>query len=262
MAKNKELSKDTRDKIVQLHTSGKAYGEIANQLGEKRSTTGAIIRKTKKLNMTVNLNWSGAPCKISPHGVSMILKKVRNQPRTTRQDLVNDLKSLDHRFQGISENLAVRPGRPNGATPALDLHMQWIYLRDDHSSTSIFELKTPTSCLPPTNPKKRGAPWKISTRGVLMILRKVRNQPRTTQQDLAQKVRLFKPAHVKARLKFANDHLDDTEESWEKVLWSDETKKELFGHNSINLVWRKTNDELHPKNTIPTVKHGGGSIML
>jgi len=29
----------------------------------------------------------------------------------------------------------------------------------------------------------------------------------------------------------------------------------LFGHNSTNHVWRKKNDEYHPKNTIPTVKH-------
>ncbi|CAM4680324.1 unnamed protein product [Leuciscus chuanchicus] len=79
---------------------------------------------------------------------------------------------------------------------------------------------------------------------------------------MARKVPLLKPAHVKARLKFANDHLDDPEESWEKVMWSDETKIELFGHNSTKRVWRKKNDEYHPKNTIPTVKHGGGSIML
>jgi len=56
--------------------------------------------------------------------------------------------------------------------------------------------------------------------------------------------------------------LDDPEESWEKVMWSDETKIEPFGHNSTNRVWRKKNDEYHPKNTIPTVKHGRGSIML
>uniref|UniRef100_A0A8C9YW01 Tc1-like transposase DDE domain-containing protein n=1 Tax=Sander lucioperca TaxID=283035 RepID=A0A8C9YW01_SANLU len=47
-----------------------------------------------------------------------------------------------------------------------------------------------------------------------------------------------------------------------KVMWSDETKIELFGHNSTNRVWRKKNDEYHPKNTIPTVKHGGGSIII
>ncbi len=88
MGKNKELSKDTRDKIVDLHKAGMGYRTIGKQLGEKATTVGAIIRKWKKFNLAQ----TGAPCKISPRGVSMILRKVRDQPRTTREDLVNDLK--------------------------------------------------------------------------------------------------------------------------------------------------------------------------
>ncbi|KAI4905670.1 hypothetical protein NFI96_009252 [Prochilodus magdalenae] len=72
---------------------------------------------------------------------------------------------------------------------------------------------------------------------------------------MARKVPLLKSAPAQARLLFAHDHLDDPEESWEKVLWSD-------GLNSTRRVWRTKNDEYHPKNTIPTVKHGGGGIML
>ena len=40
-----------------------------------------------------------------------------------------------------------------------------------------------------------------------------------------------------------------------KILWSNETKIELFGLNVKCHVWRKPG-------TIPMVKHGGGSIML
>ena len=40
-----------------------------------------------------------------------------------------------------------------------------------------------------------------------------------------------------------------------KILWSYETKIELFGLNAKCHLWRKPG-------TIPTVKHGGGSIML
>ena len=39
-----------------------------------------------------------------------------------------------------------------------------------------------------------------------------------------------------------------------KILWSDETNMELFGLNTKCHVWRKPG-------TIPTVNHGGGSIM-
>ena len=54
----------------------------------------------------------------------------------------------------------------------------------------------------------------------------------------------------------------NSEAMWQNVLWSDETKMELFGLNAKRYVWHKPNTAHHPKNTIPTVKHGGGSIML
>jgi len=45
-------------------------------------------------------------------------------------------------------------------------------------------------------------------------------------------------------------------------MWSDETKIELFGLNSTRRVWRKKEDEYNHKNTIPTMKHGGGNVFL
>ena len=58
-----------------------------------------------------------------------------------------------------------------------------------------------------------------------------------------------------ARKEFAKRHLKDSQNMRNKILWSDETKIELFGLNAKHQVWRKPG-------TIPTVKHGGGSIML
>src|SRR4029434_303146 len=42
-------------------------------------------------------------------------------------------------------------------------------------------------------------------------------------------------------------------------MWSDEVKIKLFGINSTCRVWRGMNAGY---DTIPTVKHGGGNIML
>ncbi len=57
-------------------------------------------------------------------------------------------------------------------------------------------------------------------------------------------------------------HLKDSKMVTNKILWSDETKIELFGLNSKRYVWRKPGTAHHLSNTVPTVKHGGGSIML
>ncbi|KAK3573187.1 hypothetical protein QTP86_015104 [Hemibagrus guttatus] len=194
MAKTKELSKDTRNKTVDLHQAGKTESAIGKQLGLKKSTVGAIIRKWKTYKTTDNLPRSGAPRKISPRGVKMITRMVSKNPRTTRGDLVNDLQRAGTKV--------------TKATISNTLRRQGL-----------------KSCS-------------------------------------ARRVPLLKPVHVRARLKFAREHLDDPEEDWENVIWSDETKIELFGKNSTCRVWRRKNAELHPKNTIPTVKHGGGNIML
>ncbi|KAK3568060.1 hypothetical protein QTP86_029255 [Hemibagrus guttatus] len=184
----------TPNKIVDLHQAGKTESAIGKQLGVKKSTVGAIIRKWKTYKTTDNLPRSGAPRKISPCGVKMITRTVSKNPRTTRGDLVNDLQRAGTKV--------------TKATISNTLRRQGL-----------------KSCS-------------------------------------ARRVPLLKPVHVRARLKFAREHLDDPEEDWENVIWSYETKIELFGKNSTCRVWRRKNAELHPKNTIPTVKHGGGNIML
>ena len=193
MGKTKELYKDIGDKIVDLHKAGMGYKKISKQLGEKLTTVGAFIRYWKK-HKAANLPRSGAPRKILPRGISMIMRKVRDQPSTTQDELVNDLKA-------VGTTVTKR-------TISNTLHREG--------------LKSCCTC----------------------------------------KVSLLKKAHVQACLKFAKEHLNDPEEAWEKVMLSDETKIELFGINSTYHVWRKINAEYNPKNTIPTVKHCGGNLML
>ncbi|KAK3528885.1 hypothetical protein QTP70_012078 [Hemibagrus guttatus] len=83
MAKTKELSKDTRNKIEDLHQAGKTESAIGKQLGVKKSTVGAIIRKWKTYKTTDKFPRSGAPCKISPRGVKMITRMHDNDPKHT-----------------------------------------------------------------------------------------------------------------------------------------------------------------------------------
>lgn len=46
---------------------------------------------------------------------------------------------------------------------------------------------------------------------------------------------------------------------WEKVLWTDETKVELFGQTCHCAVYQKGNEAYKGKNTVPTVEYGRGS---
>lgn len=64
------------------------------------------------------------------------------------------------------------------------------------------------------------------------------------------------------RLRFAKDHRDTGAEVYNKTIWTDESKYNVFGSDGSIKVWRQPNAELEPRNLIPTVKHGGGSVMV
>ena len=67
--------------------------------------------------------------------------------------------------------------------------------------------------------------------------------------------------NLEARLAFARGYLKQDSSFWSTIMWSDETKLELFGMDA-EYVWKKKGEAYKPKITVPTVKHGGGNIML
>ncbi|KAG2458240.1 TCB1 transposase, partial [Polypterus senegalus] len=79
---------------------------------------------------------------------------------------------------------------------------------------------------------------------------------------VARRKPLLSKRSMTAHLEFAKRHLKDSQTMRNKILWSDESKIELFGVNARHHIWRKPGTAHHQANTIPTVKHVGGSIML
>ncbi|KAJ0051257.1 hypothetical protein NL108_017089 [Boleophthalmus pectinirostris] len=57
-------------------------------------------------------------------------------------------------------------------------------------------------------------------------------------------------------------HIDKPQSFWENVLWIEETKLELFVKTHQLYVHRRKNETHQEKNTVPTVKHGGGLVLF
>ncbi|RXN33027.1 arachidonate 5-lipoxygenase-like protein [Labeo rohita] len=66
---------------------------ISRMLNVPVSTVGAIIRKWKEHQFTINRPRSGAPRKIPVRGVQRIIRRVLQEPRTTQAELQEDLAS-------------------------------------------------------------------------------------------------------------------------------------------------------------------------
>ena len=79
---------------------------------------------------------------------------------------------------------------------------------------------------------------------------------------VAAKKPLLRPANVKARLEFARTHRNWTVEQWDEVLWSDESCFQLFCGAKRAFVRRRVGERFSPQCVVPTVKHGGGSLMV
>lgn len=66
----------------------------------------------------------------------------------------------------------------------------------------------------------------------------------------------------KARIAWAKEHLTWTRQQWNSIIWSDESKYLMFGTDGISWVRRPTGTRFSPRYQMPTVKHGGGSVMV
>ena len=71
---------------------------------------------------------------------------------------------------------------------------------------------------------------------------------------------LLRKRHMTAHLEFVKRHVKDSENMRQNILWSNETQIELLGLNAKRYVSWKPSTAHHPSNTIPTIKHGGGSV--
>ncbi len=72
---------------------------------------------------------------------------------------------------------------------------------------------------------------------------------------------LLKLAYKKACKQFAEDNLANSMNYWNHFLWSDESKVNLFD-SGVQHMWRRPGEENQENCALPTVKHGGGNILV
>ena len=139
-----------------------------------------------------------------------------------------------------------RSGRPRVTLPGEDRLVKIVSLQDPNlTAVSIAAIIRDND----DNPKASAVTIRRRLISFGIYARRRRKKP------------LLSPANIKARLAWAKAHQDWTVEQWRKVLWSDESPFMLFP-GSRGYVRRRACDDMKKKHLAPTVKHGGGSVMV
>ena len=73
---------------------------------------------------------------------------------------------------------------------------------------------------------------------------------------------LLTARHRRARLEFAERHLEWTVDDWKRVWWSDDTKINCLGSDGRTYVWKEAGEELSDRMVEGAVKSRCGNLMM
>lgn len=137
---------------------------------------------------------------------------------------------------------------------------------------------------PQAKERKRGRPAKLSRNDQRNLLRKLREKPLQSSKELisstkisasvrtvqrfmkskslryspCRKVQLLLPRHKEKRLEFARSHVSWNQETWNRVIFSDEKKWNVSGNDGKVFAWQEEGKELK----IATNRSDRRSIMV
>lgn len=79
---------------------------------------------------------------------------------------------------------------------------------------------------------------------------------------IKKKKPLLSARHRQRRLAWAKSHENWTTDDWRRVIFSDETKINIWGSDGCKYYWVRPGDRMMDHHLDLTVKHGGGSLMM
>ncbi|MBM6387756.1 MAG: transposase [Paenibacillus sp.] len=82
------------------------------------------------------------------------------------------------------------------------------------------------------------------------------------QAYIKKKKPFLKAEHRKNRLRWAKAHRNWTSDDWRRMVFSDETKINVWGSDGCKYYWKRPDDILRFHHIEMTLKHGGGGIMM
>ena len=139
-----------------------------------------------------------------------------------------------------------RTGRPSSTTSRQDRVLTRMSLQDRYLTAPQLRLAWKETC-----------DISVSTSTV-----KSRLASAGLNGRIARRKPLLTAHHRQLRLQFAKKYKTWTKEDWKRVVWSDESKFNLFRSDGRTYIRRRVSEEFIDNCVFPTVKHGGGSVMI
>ncbi len=222
---------------------------IINYTGVQQTIEGRYLQKTPSHFMLSAM---------APHGREMsqdlrkkiisLHKKVEGYKKISKALLIsqNTVAKVVQTFKkdGTATISQRRPGRPRKLTPRQERLLMRRVEENRHASSLQLSKKVEShDYFPWHNTAYTAEEWHAWV-------------------AFSRKKPLLKPRHKKARLGFARAHADKDEDYWDSILWSDETKINVFGTDGFKTVWHRKSEEYKEKCMVPTVKHGGDSVLM
>ncbi|CAJ0923773.1 unnamed protein product [Ranitomeya imitator] len=156
-------------------------------------------------------------------------------------------KTIKHYRETGSHEDRPRKGRPRVTSASEDKIFRVTSLRDRRlTAAQIRDQVNATQSSSSRHISTTTVKWRLCAAGL--------------HGKIAAKKPLLRTGNKQKTLVWTKEHKEWTLDQWKSVLWSDESKFEIFGSNHRVFVRRRKGERMDSTCLVPTVKHGGGGV--